>query len=75
MECENNKFYVLARQGKSRNIAVWSLDVLAESNAQLEEFSPDRKLEDRKYKLPEGGIAGALGLKNKSVLIYRLLSK
>lgn len=70
MECEDHTFYVLARQGKSRHVGVWTLEALAESNAQLEEFSPDRKLEERDYKLPDGGLVGPKGLKNQAVLVY-----
>lgn len=70
MECGDHSFFVLARQGKSKNIGVWSLEALAESNSQLEEFSPDRKLENINYKIPDGGIAGPRGLKCQSVLIY-----
>lgn len=70
VECADISFYVLARQGKSRHVGVWELGTLAESNAQLEEFSPDRKLESKDYKLPEGGIAGKKGLKCQAVLIW-----
>ncbi|XP_066245119.1 actin maturation protease isoform X2 [Euwallacea similis] len=56
--------------GKAKNVAIWNLRDLAQSNLQLFEFSPDRKLQDLEYKLPEGGIAGPLGLNSQSVLIY-----
>lgn len=62
-------FFVTARHGKAKNVAVWDLKLLAESNKQLLEFSPDRKLQNVEYKLPEGGINGPLGLNGKSVLI------
>ncbi|XP_056639541.1 actin maturation protease [Diorhabda sublineata] len=64
-----NDFYVLARHGKARNVAIWKLKVLANSNKQLLEFSPDRKFQDIVYKLPIGGISGPFGLKEKSILI------
>lgn len=67
-------FYVFARHGKSSNVNVWRLKELALSNSQLNEFSPDRKLSDVVYKLPEGGIGGTLGLKSKAVLIYKSIS-
>lgn len=70
MECQDNSFYVLARQGKSKNVGVWELETLAQSNMQLEEFSPDRKLEDKDYKLPEGGVRGSKGLKAQSILVH-----
>ncbi|KAJ8960230.1 hypothetical protein NQ318_003955 [Aromia moschata] len=62
-------FFVLARHGKARNVAVWKLSDLAKSNGQLLEFSPDRKLHDMEYKLPEGGICGPAGLNKRCVLI------
>lgn len=65
----NNGFFVTARHGKARNVAVWNLKTLAQSNKQLFEFSPDRKLHSVEYKLPEGGICGSSGLNHKSVLI------
>ncbi|XP_028128045.1 UPF0692 protein CG33108 [Diabrotica virgifera virgifera] len=65
-------FYVIARHGKVRNIAIWKLKVLADSNRQLLEVSPDRINHDIKYKLPEGGIAGPLGLNERSILIKYL---
>ncbi|KRT78179.1 hypothetical protein AMK59_7795 [Oryctes borbonicus] len=61
--------YVLAKHGKSKNVAIWTLRNLAESNSQLNEFSPNRKCSDLKYYLPEGGIAGSHGLCNKAILI------
>ncbi|KAG5882738.1 hypothetical protein JTB14_004034 [Gonioctena quinquepunctata] len=64
-----DEFFVVARHGKAKNIAIWKLDRLSESNEQLLEFSPDRKLHHVEYKLPEEGIAGPLGLNGKSVLL------
>lgn len=64
-------FYVLARHGKSSNVGVWKLVNLALSNSQLTEFSPDRKLSNVIYKLPDGGISGPSGLKSKAVLIHK----
>lgn len=62
---------MVARHGKSTYVPIWNIIQLAESNSQLLEFSPDRKLEKVEYKLPDGGIAGDLGLNNKSILIKR----
>ncbi|CAH0551287.1 unnamed protein product [Brassicogethes aeneus] len=64
-------FYVLARHGKAKNVCIWSLSILAESNMQLYEFSPDKKLQDIEYKLPKGGISGHNGINGKSVLILK----
>ncbi|KAL1491056.1 hypothetical protein ABEB36_011709 [Hypothenemus hampei] len=66
-------FFVIARHGKAKNIAIWKLKELSDSNQQLFEFSPDRKLQDISYKLPYGGISGPLGLNGKSHSTYKLL--
>ncbi|KAJ8980678.1 hypothetical protein NQ317_013290 [Molorchus minor] len=68
IETEDN-FFILARHGKARNVAIWRLTDLAKSNNQLHEFSPDRRSHNIEYKLPDGGIDGPLGLNKKSVLI------
>ncbi|XP_050310134.1 UPF0692 protein CG33108 [Anthonomus grandis grandis] len=65
----DNGFFVIGRHGKAKNVAIWALEDLANSNQQLLEFSPDRKLQEIKYKLPEGGIGGPKGLNGRSVLI------
>lgn len=65
-----NTLFVLARHGKSKNIAIWNIDILSQSNQQLHEFSPDRKLQNIEYMLPEGGISGPLGLNGRSILIH-----
>ncbi|KAF7286312.1 actin maturation protease [Rhynchophorus ferrugineus] len=70
IETDDN-FFVIARHGKARNLAIWNINDLADSNQQLFDFSPDRKLQDLEYRLPEGGIAGPLGLNNKCILIYQ----
>lgn len=62
----NDDFYVFARHGKIRNVAVWKLADLAESNKQLFEVEPTP---DSKFIIPDGGISGPLGLNKKSVLI------
>lgn len=70
----SDNIFVFAKHGKSRNLAVWELSALSDSNTQLTEFSPDRKLTDVEYKLPDDGLSGSLGLQNKSVLLYPLNS-
>ncbi|RZC33789.1 hypothetical protein BDFB_001206 [Asbolus verrucosus] len=62
-------FYVLARHGKARNVAVWKLSELSASNAQLNEVGVYQKAPDIQFKLPDGGIDGPLGLKCKSVIL------
>ncbi|GJQ76233.1 hypothetical protein Trydic_g1972 [Trypoxylus dichotomus] len=61
--------YVLAKHGKSKNLAIWTLKILADSNSQLNEFSPNRRYSNMEYCLPEGGIAGSYGLCSKAILL------
>lgn len=61
--------YILAKHGKSKKVAIWTLRSLAESNSQLIEFAPDRRYSNIEYFLPEGGIAGPIGLCNKAILL------
>ncbi|XP_017781623.1 PREDICTED: UPF0692 protein CG33108 [Nicrophorus vespilloides] len=62
--------HVFAKHGKSLNTAIWSLQELARSNEQLNEFAPDRKNSDLVYVLPDGGLNGPNGLCSRAVLIY-----
>ncbi|VEN36213.1 unnamed protein product [Callosobruchus maculatus] len=62
-------FYVIARHGKAKNVAIWKLSHLADSNKQLLEFAPDQDHQELEYKLPEKGIAGPNGLNQKCLLI------
>lgn len=66
----SNNIFIFAKHGKSGNLTFWELSALSKSNAQLIEFSPDRKLTDIEYKLPDGGLSGTSGLQNKSILLY-----
>lgn len=63
------QFYVLARHGKTRNLAVWSLTALSESNANLKEFAQPNGYPDCTFLLPPGGIDGDLGLRERSIVI------
>lgn len=62
--------FVTAKHGKSKNTAIWRLKDLSDSNSQLHEFSEDRKLSGKEYKLPNGGIGEENGLKYKSIWIW-----
>lgn len=64
-------FYVFARHGNARNVAIWKLSRLAESNAQLNEVAEYSKNPCLVFKLPEGGIDGPLGLKSQSVILKK----
>lgn len=63
------QFYVFSRHGKTRNIAIWSLKLLSESNANLNEFEQPKGYPDAEFLLPLGGIGGVLGLKNKCIIV------
>lgn len=68
VETEND-FYVIARHGKAKNVAIWKLADLSASNAQLNEVGPYQRRPDINLKVPEGGIHGDLGLKCKSIIL------
>ncbi|XP_055676532.1 actin maturation protease [Lutzomyia longipalpis] len=67
---EKDEFYVIARQGKSRLLGVWSLSSLAESNGNLTEFSQPKQHQGKDFMLPEGGIAGPQGLCHRAIIIH-----
>lgn len=64
VENSSNEICVIAQQGKSKHLGIWTLQDLSESNAQLREF--DRRRQPMDYKLGDqfDGLCG------KSVLIY-----
>lgn len=64
-----NDYYVFARHGKTRNLALWSLRDLAHSNANLFEFCQPTSHADEVFVLPEGGIAGSNGLRSQFIII------
>uniref|UniRef100_A0A1B0CR72 Actin maturation protease n=1 Tax=Lutzomyia longipalpis TaxID=7200 RepID=A0A1B0CR72_LUTLO len=66
----DSDFYVIARQGKSRLLGVWSLSSLAESNGNLTEFSQPKQHQGKDFMLPEGGIAGPQGLCHRAIIIH-----
>uniref|UniRef100_B3P8A7 U6 snRNA-associated Sm-like protein LSm3 n=1 Tax=Drosophila erecta TaxID=7220 RepID=B3P8A7_DROER len=63
------RFYVLARHGKSRNLAVWPLDTLSKSNENLIKFAQPKGYPDVEFMLPPGGIGGSLGLNERCILV------
>ncbi|TDG48003.1 hypothetical protein AWZ03_005621 [Drosophila navojoa] len=69
---DHDKFYVVARHGKTRNLAIWSLAALSESNANLVEFAQPKGHEDLTFLLPPGGIDGNLGLRERSIVVTNL---
>ncbi|XP_055906386.1 actin maturation protease [Eupeodes corollae] len=66
---ERDEFYVIARHGKSKNLAVWSLKSLSASNSNLEEFSQPIGYPNCEFLLPKDGIGGELGLKNQAIIV------
>ncbi|KQS52413.1 UPF0692 protein CG33108 isoform X2 [Drosophila erecta] len=64
-----DRFYVLARHGKSRNLAVWPLDTLSKSNENLIKFAQPKGYPDVEFMLPPGGIGGSLGLNERCILV------
>lgn len=68
------QFFVLARHGKTRNVAVWLLNELAASNANLVEFEQPKAHPDAEFQLPAGGVGGALGLRDKCIVVARVAS-
>lgn len=69
---ENGNFHVIARHGKARNLAIWNLKDLAESNSNLEENAQPKGFPDEQFVIPEGGIAGDFGLRNKVIIVKGL---
>lgn len=66
------QFYVITRHGKTKNLSVWSLKDLSCSNDNLCEFAQPVKHLNDELILPDGGLIGSLGLKNKSIIIEGL---
>lgn len=72
---QQNEYYVLARHGKSKNLAAWQLKQLSASNSNLCEFAKPKKHKEKEFILPFGGIAGPLGLCNKSIIVKKKLEQ
>lgn len=66
------QFYVWSRHGKTKNIAIWPLKSLSASNSNLNEFEQPKGYPNAEFILPDGGIAGKHGLKNKCIIIEQL---
>ncbi|XP_041729458.1 UPF0692 protein C19orf54 homolog [Coregonus clupeaformis] len=60
--------YILAKQGKSLRYQLWSLDMVAQSNAQLREIDPQRAGDSTQYVVPKGGVE--VGLAGQVVLLH-----
>lgn len=68
-------YYVFARHGKTKNLALWSLRDLAHSNANLVEFCQPIGHPDEVFILPEGGIGGCNGLRCKFIMVQYYKAK
>ncbi|XP_037814925.1 UPF0692 protein CG33108 [Lucilia sericata] len=69
---DRNEFFVLARHGKAKNLAVWSLQSLSDSNSNLIEFAQPKGYPDCDFLLPPGGIGGDLGLRDRAIIVKGL---
>lgn len=65
--CKPRHVYFCAKHGKSNHTAVWSLDSLKSSNANLFELDPSKEKQVGNYIVPEEGLR--VGLCGKIVVI------
>uniref|UniRef100_A0A182RQS1 Actin maturation protease n=1 Tax=Anopheles funestus TaxID=62324 RepID=A0A182RQS1_ANOFN len=70
-----NDFYVFARHGKTKNLALWSLRDLSRSNGNLVEFCQPVGHPNETFILPEGGMGGCNGLRCKFIMIEHYKAK
>uniref|UniRef100_A0A182XXQ1 Actin maturation protease n=1 Tax=Anopheles stephensi TaxID=30069 RepID=A0A182XXQ1_ANOST len=68
-------FYVFARHGKTKNLALWSLRDLSRSNGNLVEFCQPVGHPNETFILPEGGMGGCNGLRCKFIMIEHYKAK
>ncbi|KAL0972899.1 hypothetical protein UPYG_G00196200 [Umbra pygmaea] len=60
--------HILAKQGKSLRYQLWSLEKVAQSNAQLRDMDPYRARDGTQYVVPKGGVEA--GLAGQVVLLH-----
>ena len=65
--CKPQNIYFCAKHGKSSRTAVWSLDCLKKSNANLFELDPSKEKQVGCYIVPNEGIH--VGLSGKMLVI------
>lgn len=63
------EFHVIARHGKTRNMAVWPLSKLAESNSNLMKFQPPASNPNAEYRIPDGDLGGSNGLREQVIVV------
>ena len=59
-DCNPQHIYFCAKHGKSRHTAVWTLDSLKSSNANLFELDPSKEKQAGNYIVPEEGLSEGL---------------
>lgn len=63
----DERIYVFALHGKSKHIAVWSLDQLLASNENLREIGEKRLNDGLEYRIPDEGVED--GLRGKMLVL------
>ena len=66
--CKPQNIYFCAKHGKSNHTAVWGVESLKRSNANLFELDPSKEKQVGNYVVPEGGIH--VGLCGKMLVIF-----
>ncbi|CRK94537.1 CLUMA_CG008040, isoform A [Clunio marinus] len=69
---DTDNFHVFARHGKTKNLGLFSLKHLSESNGNLKEFAQPSWHPNETFLLPDGGLGGSIGLRNKSIVVEGL---
>lgn len=60
---------MFVRHGKTKSMGLFSLKKLSDSNENLIEFAQPVLHPNEDFLVPTGGISGANGLRNKSIII------
>lgn len=68
------QFYVFGRHGKTKNLALWSLAALSDSNSNLNEYTAPQRYDEYSFQMPVDGIAGENGLKNQCIIFNGIKS-
>lgn len=63
------QWFLFARHGKTKNLALWPMDILSASNSNLNEYTAPHRYDEYSFQMPVDGIAGENGLKNQCIVI------
>lgn len=63
------QWFLFARHGKTKNLALWPIDILSASNSNLNEYTAPHRYDEYSFQMPVDGIAGENGLKNQCIVI------